>query len=73
MIMILKLPLTTSLKKLLTWFNRIIALRFMEVNNYLPSRVRVLTSEEGKAEPDIVDEAMEIEDDLGGYSDQEKS
>lgn len=55
-----------------TWFNRIIALRFMEVNNYLPSRVRVLTSEEGKAEPDIVDEAMEIEDDLGGYSDQEK-
>ena len=55
-----------------TWFNRIIALRFMEVNNYLPSRVRVLTSEEGKVEPDIVDEAMEIEDDLGGYSDQEK-
>lgn len=55
-----------------TWFNRIIALRFMEANNYLPSRVRVLTSEEGKAEPDIVDEAMEIEDDLGGYSDQEK-
>ncbi|MGK4036695.1 BREX-1 system adenine-specific DNA-methyltransferase PglX [Lactobacillus crispatus] len=55
-----------------TWFNRIIALRFMEVNNYLPSRVRVLASEEGKAEPDIVDEAMEIEDDLGGYSDQEK-
>lgn len=55
-----------------TWFNRIIALRFMEVNNYLPSRVRVLTSEEGKAEPDIVDEAMEIEDDLGGYSDQKK-
>lgn len=55
-----------------TWFNWIIALRFMEVNNYLPSRVRVLTSEEGKAEPDIVDEAMEIEDDLGGYSDQEK-
>ena len=55
-----------------TWFNRIIALRFMEVNNYLPSRVRVLTSEDGKAEPDIVDEAMEIEGDLGGYSDQEK-
>ena len=55
-----------------TWFNRIIALRFMEVNNYLPSRVRVLTSEEGKVEPDIVDEAMEIESDLGGYSDQEK-
>ena len=55
-----------------TWFNRIIAIRFMEVNNYLPSRVSVLTSEEGKAEPDIINEAMEIEDDLGGYSDSEK-
>lgn len=55
-----------------TWFNRIIAIRFMEVNNYLPSRVSVLTSEEGKAEPDIINEAMEIKDDLGGYSDSEK-
>ena len=24
-----------------TWFNRLIALRFMEVNGYLPTRVRV--------------------------------
>lgn len=55
-----------------TWFNRIIAIRFMEVNNYLPSRVRVLSSEEGKNEPDIIDEAMEIGDDLGGYSIEEK-
>ena len=55
-----------------TWFNRIIAIRFMEVNNYLPSRVRVLSSEEGKNEPDIINEAMEIGDDLGGYSIQEK-
>lgn len=55
-----------------TWFNRIIAIRFMEVNNYLPSKVSVLTSEEGKAEPDIINEAMEIEDDLGGYSEAEK-
>lgn len=55
-----------------TWFNRIIAIRFMEVNNYLPSRVRVLSSEEGKNEPDIINEAMEIGDDLGGYSNQEK-
>ncbi|MCO6542240.1 MAG: BREX-1 system adenine-specific DNA-methyltransferase PglX [Lactobacillus sp.] len=37
-----------------TWFNRIIALRFMEVNDYLPSRIRVLSSEEGRNEPDIV-------------------
>lgn len=55
-----------------TWFNRIIAIRFMEVNNYLPSRVRVLSSEEGKNEPDIINEAMEIGDDLGGYSIEEK-
>lgn len=55
-----------------TWFNRIIAIRFMEVNNYLPSRVRVLSSEEGKNEPDIINEAMEIGDDLGDYSNQEK-
>ena len=55
-----------------TWFNRIIAIRFMEVNNYLPSRVRVLSSEEGRNEPDIINEAMEIGDDLGGYTAQEK-
>lgn len=55
-----------------TWFNRIIAIRFMEINNYLPSRVRVLSSEEGRNEPDIINEAMEIGDDLGGYSVQEK-
>lgn len=38
-----------------TWFNRLIAIRFMEVNDYLPSRVRVLSSESiGKIEPDFV-------------------
>lgn len=38
-----------------TWFNRLIAIRFMEVNDYLPSRVRVLSSEiAGKEEPDLV-------------------
>ena len=37
-----------------TWFNRLIAVRFMEVNDYLPSHVRVLSSESGKIEPDIV-------------------
>lgn len=38
-----------------TWFNRLIAVRFMEVNDYLPSRVRVLSSENSaKAEPDFV-------------------
>ena len=38
-----------------TWFNRMIAIRFMEINDYLPSRVRVLSSENpGKLEPDFV-------------------
>lgn len=38
-----------------TWFNRIIAIRYMEVNDYLPARVRVLSSETaGKKEPDII-------------------
>lgn len=38
-----------------TWFNRIIAIRYMEVNDYLPARVRVLSSEtSGKKEPDII-------------------
>lgn len=38
-----------------TWFNRLIAIRFMEVNNYLPGRQRVLSSEiAGKKEPDII-------------------
>jgi type II restriction/modification system DNA methylase subunit YeeA len=47
-----------------TWFNRIIAVRFMEVNDYLPTRVRVLSSETaGKIEPDIVTDAPNI--DLG--------
>lgn len=55
-----------------TWFNRIIALRFMEVNHYLPSRVAVLSSEEGRAEPDILAHALEIEDDLGGFSEKQR-
>lgn len=37
-----------------TWFNRFIAVRFMEVNDYLPSHLRVLSSDSGKLEPDLV-------------------
>lgn len=38
-----------------TWFNRLIAIRFMEINEYLPSRIRVLSSENpAKNEPDFV-------------------
>ena len=45
-----------------TWFNRIIAIRFMEINNFLPTKTRVLSSETpGKIEPDIITEAFDID------------
>ena len=53
-----------------TWFNRLIAIRFMEVNDYLPSRIRVLSSESaGKIEPDLVTRPFEAD---FGYSPYEK-
>ena len=36
-----------------TWFNRLAAIRFMEVNDYLPGHIRVLSSDSGKIEPDL--------------------
>jgi type II restriction/modification system DNA methylase subunit YeeA len=48
-----------------TWFNRFAALRFMEVHNYLPTKVRVLSStHEGSYEPDIMKEALNINLDI---------
>ena len=48
-----------------TWFNRFIALRFMEVNNYLPTRIRVFTNENNEYKPEILKEALNLEfDDL---------
>ena len=44
-----------------TWFNRFIALRFMEVNNYLPKRVRIFTNENNEFKPQILDEALNVE------------
>lgn len=44
-----------------TWFNRIIAIRFMEVNDYLPTRVRVLSSETGSNTPDIVTQFLDVD------------
>lgn len=44
-----------------TWFNRIIAIRFMEVNGYLPTRVRVLSSEKGSNTPDIVTQSLDVD------------
>lgn len=44
-----------------TWFNRFCALRFMEVNAYLPSYVRVFTDEENQFHPQILAEAIHLE------------
>lgn len=44
-----------------TWFNRFAALRFMEVNGYLPSHVRVFTDEKGAFNPQILSEAIHLE------------
>ena len=49
-----------------TWFNRFSALRFMEVNGYLPSHVRVFTDEENKFRPQIITEAIHL--DLDGLN-----
>ncbi len=53
-----------------TWFNRFTALRFMEVNNYLPTHIRVFTNMEGEFKPDILSMALTI--DLPGI-DREKA
>ena len=44
-----------------TWFNRFAALRFMEVNGYLPSHIRVFTNDAGEFKPQILDEAIHLE------------
>lgn len=44
-----------------TWFNRLIAIRFMEVNDYLPTRTRVLSSERGSNTPDIVTQSLDVD------------
>ena len=49
-----------------TWFNRFSALRFMEVNGYLPSHVRVFTDEENNFKPQIIAEAIHL--DLDGLN-----
>ena len=44
-----------------TWFNRFCALRFMEVNNYLPTRIRIFTDEANTFKPQILAEAIHLE------------
>lgn len=53
-----------------TWFNRLIAVRFMEVNDYLPSHVRVLSSETGKTEPDLVTNPFDAELDFSSAEEE---
>lgn len=44
-----------------TWFNRFVAIRFMEVNGYLPSHVRVFSDENGAFKPQILAEAIHLD------------
>ena len=43
------------------WFNRFIALRFMEVNNYLPSHIRVFSDGNGAFKPEILSDALHVD------------
>ena len=44
-----------------TWFNRFIALRFMEVNNYLPSHIRVFSDASGAFKPEILNDVLHLD------------
>ena len=44
-----------------TWFNRFIALRFMEVNSYLPSHIRVFSDSTGTFKPEILNDVLHLE------------
>lgn len=44
-----------------TWFNRFIALRYMEGNNYLPQRIRVFTNDNNEFKPDLLTDAIHVE------------
>lgn len=44
-----------------TWFNRFIAMRFMEVNNYLPSHTRIFSDEYGNFKPEVLTDAVNLE------------
>ena len=47
-----------------TWFNRIVAIRFMEVHDYFPHGFRVLTSRDGSYEPEILKNLPYVLDEL---------
>ena len=54
-----------------TWFNRFIALRFMEVNNYLPTHIRVFSDASGAFKPEILSNALHL--DLDGLDTEKVS
>lgn len=70
------LPFSEAYKNIIeevayTWFNRLIAIRFMEVNDYLPTHIRVLSSDsEGKMEPDLVTMPFDAELDFTNEEEQ---
>ena len=43
-----------------TWFNRLLAIRFMEANDRLPSHIRVLSAADGSFRPQVIAEAMDL-------------
>lgn len=44
-----------------TWFNRFIALRYMEINNYLPTHIRIFSDTSGAFRPEILNDALHID------------
>jgi len=44
-----------------TWFNRFAALRFMEVNDYLPTHVRVFSDASGGFNPEILKDVLHLD------------
>ena len=44
-----------------TWFNRLVAIRFMELHDYLPCRVRMLSAEDGSFEPQVLKSALDAQ------------
>lgn len=47
-----------------TWFNRLIALRFMEVHNYLDHGFKIFPDKDGSIEPEILSKVNLVKDDL---------
>ena len=44
-----------------TWFNRFVALRYMEVNDFLPTHVRVFSDESGNFNPEILANVLHLD------------